>query len=215
MPTGFWKRFATNFKPCRPGALHDFAPAMSGRRDHGLHNHPFGISQIARVPAITQLILSSACNNFGQKYISVPESKPGPTKSDDRIVLLGGPGQGKSTIGQFLIQFFQAQLISAPKAPGVALETIKYAKSVLESARSADEFLHRFVTPDHVLRVVTIFLSIFFHKLLKLLAFMKMAGELGFEPRFSESESDVLPLNYSPKALIRRSFCRSAKVLSL
>ena len=26
-----------------------------------------------------------------------------------------------------------------------------------------------------------------------------MAGELGFEPRFSESESDVLPLNYSPK----------------
>jgi hypothetical protein len=28
-----------------------------------------------------------------------------------------------------------------------------------------------------------------------------MAGELGFEPRFSESESDVLPLNYSPKRL--------------
>jgi hypothetical protein len=29
----------------------------------------------------------------------------------------------------------------------------------------------------------------------------QMAGELGFEPRFSESESDVLPLNYSPTAL--------------
>src|SRR6478735_8812446 len=28
-----------------------------------------------------------------------------------------------------------------------------------------------------------------------------MAGELGFEPRFSESESDVLPLNYSPTGL--------------
>ena len=26
----------------------------------------------------------------------------------------------------------------------------------------------------------------------------EVAGELGFEPRFSESESDVLPLNYSP-----------------
>ena len=25
-----------------------------------------------------------------------------------------------------------------------------------------------------------------------------MAGELGFEPKFSKSESDVLPLNYSP-----------------
>ena len=31
-----------------------------------------------------------------------------------------------------------------------------------------------------------------------------MAGGLGFEPRFSESESDVLPLNYSPK--FARSF---------
>ena len=27
---------------------------------------------------------------------------------------------------------------------------------------------------------------------------LALAGELGFEPRFSESESDVLPLNYSP-----------------
>ena len=27
---------------------------------------------------------------------------------------------------------------------------------------------------------------------------LNLAGELGFEPRFSESESDVLPLNYSP-----------------
>ncbi len=28
-----------------------------------------------------------------------------------------------------------------------------------------------------------------------------MAGELGFEPRLTESESAVLPLNYSPIAL--------------
>ena len=27
---------------------------------------------------------------------------------------------------------------------------------------------------------------------------MRLAGGLGFEPRFSESESDVLPLNYPP-----------------
>src|SRR5262249_6615972 len=32
-----------------------------------------------------------------------------------------------------------------------------------------------------------------------------LAGELGFEPRFSESESDVLPLNYSPTGLGRLS----------
>jgi hypothetical protein len=28
-----------------------------------------------------------------------------------------------------------------------------------------------------------------------------MAGELGFEPRLTESESAVLPLNYSPMRL--------------
>ena len=30
--------------------------------------------------------------------------------------------------------------------------------------------------------------------------FKVLAGGLGFEPRFSESESDVLPLNYPPIA---------------
>ena len=36
----------------------------------------------------------------------------------------------------------------------------------------------------------------------------QLAGELGFEPRFSESESDVLPLNYSPpKQLIYQPLC--------
>ena len=43
----------------------------------------------------------------------------------------------------------------------------------------------------------------------------RVAGELGFEPRLTESESAVLPLNYSPKPLRHRSFSRSAKVLSL
>ena len=42
-----------------------------------------------------------------------------------------------------------------------------------------------------------------------------MAGELGFEPRLTESESAVLPLNYSPKPLRFLGFLRSAKVLSL
>ena len=32
---------------------------------------------------------------------------------------------------------------------------------------------------------------------------LEMAGEPGFEPRFSESESDVLPLNYSPMGFVR------------
>jgi hypothetical protein len=36
----------------------------------------------------------------------------------------------------------------------------------------------------------------------------QLAGGLGFEPRFSESESDVLPLNYPPaKGLKSLGFC--------
>src|SRR5215475_10782091 len=37
-----------------------------------------------------------------------------------------------------------------------------------------------------------------FLKLPRAISNLMLAGELGFEPRFSESESDVLPLNYSP-----------------
>ena len=37
---------------------------------------------------------------------------------------------------------------------------------------------------------------------------VRLAGEPGFEPRLTESESVVLPLNYSPTAL-RRARCRS------
>jgi hypothetical protein len=34
---------------------------------------------------------------------------------------------------------------------------------------------------------------------------LKVAGGLGFEPRFSESESDVLPLNYPPIVQVYQS----------
>jgi hypothetical protein len=40
-----------------------------------------------------------------------------------------------------------------------------------------------------------------------------LAGELGFEPRLTESESAVLPLNYSPKILCLQLV--ASKILSL
>jgi hypothetical protein len=43
-----------------------------------------------------------------------------------------------------------------------------------------------------------VFCSGRFLKLPRAVSNLILAGELGFEPRFSESESDVLPLNYSP-----------------
>src|SRR6478609_271691 len=36
----------------------------------------------------------------------------------------------------------------------------------------------------------------------------QLAGELVFEPRFSESESDVLPLNYSPTVRRKWLLCK-------
>jgi hypothetical protein len=43
---------------------------------------------------------------------------------------------------------------------------------------------------------------------------ISLAGELGFEPRLTESESAVLPLNYSPQLArsinsLRKRFCKS------
>jgi hypothetical protein len=44
-----------------------------------------------------------------------------------------------------------------------------------------------------------------------------MAGELGFEPRLTESESAVLPLNYSPPNCtinsLNSQFCKSASAV--
>ena len=52
--------------------------------------------------------------------------------SDGRIVLLGGPGQGKSTIGQFLCQMFRAALLRSRPATSLSPE-VTTALSVLES----------------------------------------------------------------------------------
>ncbi len=43
----------------------------------------------------------------------------------------------------------------------------------------------------------------------------RLAGELGFEPRFSESESDVLPLNYSPNCGGGRSAAETRNSMKL
>ena len=51
---------------------------------------------------------------------------------------------------------------------------------------------------------------------LKLLggSIISVAGELGFEPRLTESEFAVLPLNYSPKPLTYRAFAVRRKFLA-
>jgi len=62
------------------------------------------------------------------------ENRPRP----NRIVLLGGPGQGKSTVAQFLVQIFRASVVLA--SPSLAAdETTEAAKAVLK--RSVSEGL--------------------------------------------------------------------------
>jgi hypothetical protein len=53
----------------------------------------------------------------------------------NRIVLLGGPGQGKSTIGQFLCQLSRARMLSAASRNLVAPQTEEMLQPTLDRAR--------------------------------------------------------------------------------
>jgi hypothetical protein len=59
----------------------------------------------------------------------------------NRIVLKGGPGQGKSTIGQFLVQILQSQLLLAPGALPLAPEVRQVAEAVAQHSISTTERL--------------------------------------------------------------------------
>lgn len=54
--------------------------------------------------------------------------------ANGRIVLLGGPGQGKSTISQFLVQYFEAMFLLAKSGPSTSSEAKATAKRVLAAA---------------------------------------------------------------------------------
>ena len=51
----------------------------------------------------------------------------------NRVILLSGPGQGKSTIGQFIAQFYRARLLTQD-AEKLAPEVLQIAEAVLECA---------------------------------------------------------------------------------
>lgn len=53
----------------------------------------------------------------------------------NRIVILGGPGQGKSTLSQFLMQLQRARLLSAHKPSAINPQTSDLILPILERAR--------------------------------------------------------------------------------
>ena len=87
---------------------------------------------------VVSAIVNLSRRAYGKKYQCTSNENDLPARDlGGRLVLLGGPGQGKSTIGQYLAQLFQSQLLTAPKAPGLAKETVTHAKEVLRSAKEA------------------------------------------------------------------------------
>lgn len=86
----------------------------------------------------TASLVSYALENFSNVFAKARDadkvSEYDRAGSNGRIVLLGGPGQGKSTLGQFLVQLFQAKLLNAPNAPELGAETINYARKLLTCA---------------------------------------------------------------------------------
>lgn len=62
----------------------------------------------------------------------------GPSPSEGRLVLLGGPGQGKSTVGQFVCQMFRAALLRT-RPPDSLSDEVKDALSALEDHCGSDE----------------------------------------------------------------------------
>jgi hypothetical protein len=52
----------------------------------------------------------------------------------NRIVLLGGPGQGKSTLGQFIAQFFRAKTLGSHEPSRVNPQTLEVVERVLRRA---------------------------------------------------------------------------------
>jgi len=93
--------------------------------------HAVGVPQAE--PTVAEELVRVASNAYGQKYSAAPQSDD--SGSDcARVVLLGGPGQGKSTVGQFITQLLQARFLSAPNAPGVSRDVTTYAQGVVESA---------------------------------------------------------------------------------
>ena len=91
-------------------------------------------------PSIVAELMRRAANKFEPQNDTIEQNKrgkgercPGETQNN-RIVLLGGPGQGKSTVGQFVAQLCRARLLDTLQI-AQAPETNKTVEAILSCAR--------------------------------------------------------------------------------
>lgn len=73
-------------------------------------------------------------------------------QSRGRFVLIGGPGQGKTTVGQFICQIFRAAIVSRRPQSTLPPET-NSALSIIQT-RCKDEGIERFPVPRFPFRIV-------------------------------------------------------------
>ncbi len=81
-------------------------------------------------PLVVRMIVERCSDKFDNAEIAV--GRRCRERVRNRIVLMGGPGQGKSTIGQFLAQIYRARLLES--MPGNSPETRNIISSVLGRA---------------------------------------------------------------------------------
>ena len=72
--------------------------------------------------------------------------------SPGRFVLIGGPGQGKTTVGQFICQIFRASIISRKSPSSLSPETANTLSMIEDHCR--DEGIDRFPVPRFPFRIV-------------------------------------------------------------
>jgi len=81
-------------------------------------------------------IVRTIVDRLADKLTVLDKTRTGArTPAYQRLVVLGGPGQGKSTIGQFLAQLLRARLVQA--GPGAPPEVVDVAERTI--ARAAEE----------------------------------------------------------------------------
>ena len=94
---------------------------------------PPGESADALIPGFVANVVEVSSRRHDQRTLQM-EGYP----SDGRIVLLGGPGQGKSTIGQFICQMFRVALLKSRPKGSVSAE-VDHVLEMVEDHCEADQ----------------------------------------------------------------------------
>ncbi|QIJ76949.1 hypothetical protein CLZ_21625 [Methylobacterium sp. CLZ] len=90
------------------------------------------------------LIVEALADVLNNKFVNTTDRDWEGVRPGNRIVIKGGPGQGKSTIGQFLVQKLQAQLLLASGISRLSHEVRRVANAVSSNPVGALHTVNRY-----------------------------------------------------------------------